>query len=86
MKNLRQLGLACNQNITDQGIDTLAAAKDLVSLDLKDTQITDKGLMSLLKAQKLQFVNVSGCAHITRQALKDFQRRKPSCTVEISIN
>lgn len=58
-----------NRRPIDATLKHLHAIPQLRNLHLRHTQVTDEGLKRLAALQQLRFVNLTGCARVTRKGL-----------------
>ncbi len=61
-------------NINDAIVKKLSQLKNLHSLQLAHTNITDNQLMMLASLSKLQYLNLDGCPGITSEGIEAFQK------------
>lgn len=79
-KLLKSLGLK-NLKVKDPDLDRIPPLPLLNSIALnRNFEITDKGLMSLLRFQNLQSVGVFE-TKVTRLGISEFQRKRPSAVI-----
>ncbi len=65
--------------VTGRGFHRLAELERLEVLILTLTPIRDKALSSVEPLQRLRFVHVHGCRHLTRESVVAFRQAFPTC-------
>jgi hypothetical protein len=77
---VNQLKLSGSQ-ITDAGLESLAQVSDtLIILDLKDTAVSDRGVMHLKRLKALRDLFIRG-TNISEAGVSDLQQELPNCTI-----
>lgn len=79
LQQLQHLGLYRTQ-ITDRGIEHLKKIGKLTELELSYTNITEAGLAQLVLFKDLKKLFLHGTG-LSKEAIQDFQRKRPDCTV-----
>ena len=67
---ITSLDLAENRKVTDDGLECLKTLSQLVYLNLSSCDITNSGLLYLLKLQRLRMLNLSYCHRLTDIGLR----------------
>ena len=77
---LKYLGLAGCQTITDAGLGELSGLENLKYLYLDDTQVTDAGLVHLSGLKKLQFLSLYS-THVSSAGVDELHKALPNCII-----
>jgi hypothetical protein len=77
---MRDLDSGAVLRVTDAALAALADLDDLEELDLRDTDITDRGLQSLTKHAALKRLNLRGTS-VSEQAVAELSVSLPDCQI-----
>ncbi len=83
LKNLRTFSYAVGDGVvSDAGLKDLCTLPLLRNLDIRDSKISDAGLMMLAKVKDLEVLNVAGCKDITEPGIARFKALRPKVRVQ----
>jgi hypothetical protein len=77
---LKYLGVAGCETITDAGLGELSGLENLKYLYLDDTQVTDAGLVHLSGLKKLQFLSLYS-THVSSAGVDELHKALPNCII-----
>lgn len=81
LRHIQHLHLA-GLGLTDEDMEPLSRIDSLLNLDISENdQITEKGLMTLLKAPHLANLRVHEC-NFSPDAIAQFKKKRPHCSVD----
>jgi len=84
-KSLKSVILSGNFAMTDMGLRNLQPCKTLEGLDVSRTNITDKAINESNLPDKLKFLNVKNCPHITITALRTMKKNCPNLEISSTL-
>ena len=76
-RQLKELNLSGNNQLTDKGIAYLTKLQDITSLNLSGTKLTNEGLESLKAFSELNSLDITRCSLISKTQIKEFMKALP---------